>query len=83
MKIKLIVLVISFCLMTKDSLAHSGGLDDQGCHHNRKTGEYHCHRSPGWNTKNDTNSGNYKKDTSKDLQTIHIENYRQNNNNFN
>ena len=24
--------------------AHSGGLDAQGCHHNRKTGDYHCHR---------------------------------------
>ena len=25
--------------------AHPGGLDKQGCHTNRKTGEYHCHRS--------------------------------------
>lgn len=24
--------------------AHSGGLDARGCHHNRKTGDYHCHR---------------------------------------
>ena len=24
--------------------AHPGGLDASGCHHNRKTGEYHCHR---------------------------------------
>lgn len=24
--------------------AHGGGLDKQGCHSNRKTGEYHCHR---------------------------------------
>nr|WP_225584041.1 excalibur calcium-binding domain-containing protein [Pseudoxanthomonas sp. PXM02] len=24
--------------------AHSGGLDKHGCHTNRKTGEYHCHR---------------------------------------
>lgn len=22
---------------------HSGGTDKCGCHHNRKTGEYHCH----------------------------------------
>lgn len=28
------------------AMAHGGGLDPQGCHHNRKTGEYHCHRSP-------------------------------------
>ncbi len=26
--------------------AHSGGLDKNGCHTNRKTGEYHCHRQP-------------------------------------
>src|SRR5690606_40568974 len=25
--------------------AHSGGLDKNGCHTNRKTGDYHCHRS--------------------------------------
>lgn len=25
------------------SLAHGGGLDSQGCHNNRKTGERHCH----------------------------------------
>lgn len=24
--------------------AHSGGLNAQGCHINRKTGDYHCHR---------------------------------------
>ena len=24
--------------------AHPGGLDEQGCHTNRKTGDYHCHR---------------------------------------
>ena len=31
------------------SIAHGGGLNAQGCHNNRKTGDYHCHRggSPG------------------------------------
>lgn len=24
--------------------AHGGGLDAAGCHTNRKTGDYHCHR---------------------------------------
>ena len=24
--------------------AHPGGLDASGCHNNRKTGDYHCHR---------------------------------------
>ena len=27
-------------------LAHPGGLNAEGCHNNRKTGEYHCHRGP-------------------------------------
>ena len=27
-------------------LAHSGGLDAYGCHHDRKHGGYHCHRGP-------------------------------------
>jgi hypothetical protein len=26
--------------------AHPGGLDVNGCHHNRRTGDYHCHRAP-------------------------------------
>lgn len=26
--------------------AHPGGLNSDGCHTNRKTGEYHCHRAP-------------------------------------
>jgi len=25
--------------------AHGGGLNAEGCHNNRRTGEYHCHRS--------------------------------------
>ena len=28
------------------ALAHGGGLDSYGCHHNRKQGGYHCHRGP-------------------------------------
>ena len=26
--------------------AHGGGLNKEGCHNNRKTGDYHCHRGP-------------------------------------
>jgi hypothetical protein len=26
--------------------AHGGGLNSEGCHNNRKTGDYHCHRAP-------------------------------------
>ena len=25
-------------------LAHSGGTDKCGCHYNKKTGKYHCHK---------------------------------------
>src|SRR5690606_36635854 len=25
--------------------AHGGGLNDEGCHTNRKTGDYHCYRA--------------------------------------
>ncbi|MCA1858321.1 excalibur calcium-binding domain-containing protein [Massilia oculi] len=31
--------------------AHGGGLNADGCHVNRKTGDYHCHRAPA-NTQN-------------------------------
>lgn len=28
-------------------MAHPGGLNSEGCHNNRKTGDYHCHRGGG------------------------------------
>src|SRR5687767_15975760 len=31
-------------LPTVPASAHSGGLNADGCHNNRKTGDYHCHR---------------------------------------
>ena len=40
--------------------AHPGGLNAQGCHNNRKTGEYHCHNtsvSPTPRTRNERDSG--------------------------
>jgi len=33
-------------LLPAPALSHGGGLDDLGCHHNRKQGGYHCHRGP-------------------------------------
>lgn len=38
--------VISALTLPNVSIAHSGGLNADGCHNNRKTGDYHCHRSP-------------------------------------
>lgn len=32
--------------VTDIAYGHGGGLDAAGCHHVRKTGEYHCHRTP-------------------------------------
>ena len=40
----LLILLLSSSAVT--ALAHGGGLDKYGCHTNRKTGEYHCHRAP-------------------------------------
>jgi hypothetical protein len=34
------VLLLLAAPMTAD--AHPGGLNAEGCHNNRKTGEYHC-----------------------------------------
>lgn len=42
-----ILLSISATIMvvgTTPADAHPGGLNQQGCHNNRKTGDYHCHR---------------------------------------
>jgi hypothetical protein len=46
-----IVLVASLSVATLamtggPALAHGGGLNAEGCHNNKKTGDYHCHRSP-------------------------------------
>ncbi len=41
--------VIGIALLTcfnTAGLAHSGGLNAEGCHNDRKNGGYHCHRGP-------------------------------------
>lgn len=40
-------LSLAGCPYSSVANAHSGGLDAQGCHTNRKTGDYHCHRASG------------------------------------
>ena len=30
--------------LAMDAAAHGGGLNAEGCHHDRKNGGYHCHR---------------------------------------
>src|SRR5262249_47806229 len=41
-----LLLLSTVVLTTGPVLAHSGGLDGYGCHHDRKHGGYHCHRGP-------------------------------------
>lgn len=37
-------LILSGGIGSAPAGAHPGGLNAEGCHNNRKTGEYHCHR---------------------------------------
>lgn len=45
MRIVLIAGVLTASLAPAPSLAHGGGLNAEGCHNQRSTGSYHCHRS--------------------------------------
>lgn len=46
------------------AFAHGGGLDANGCHTNRKTGEYHCHRAQKTQPQPAPPSGNQRTDAS-------------------
>ena len=39
------LLLLLLTLLPTQALAHRGGLDRSGGHHDRRTGEYHCHRA--------------------------------------
>lgn len=39
------LLFIAFLVGVRTADAHPGGLNSSGCHNNRKTGDYHCHRA--------------------------------------
>jgi hypothetical protein len=39
-----ILVAISFIVSSGQGFGHGGGLNSEGCHNNRKTGDYHCHR---------------------------------------
>jgi len=36
--------VIAICYMPSNLFPHGGGLNTEGCHNNKKTDDYHCHR---------------------------------------
>jgi hypothetical protein len=40
----ILVVLIASVMTTDLASAHGGGLDRNGCHHNNRTGDYHCHR---------------------------------------
>lgn len=42
--IKKVIVTALFASGVGSVLAHGGGLDANGCHFKRATGEYHCHR---------------------------------------
>lgn len=41
----LTAVIATIIIPTKITHGHGGGLDANGCHHDRKRGGYHCHRS--------------------------------------
>ncbi len=43
MRLVRLVFTIAAGWIANGAEAHSGGLNAEGCHNNRKTGDYHCH----------------------------------------
>ena len=41
---RLYLLGLGALLISEIVYSHGGGLNAEGCHNNRKTGDYHCHR---------------------------------------
>lgn len=41
-----LLLVVLLAPLAPLAQAHPGGLNAEGCHHDRRNGGYHCHRAP-------------------------------------
>jgi len=39
-----ILILVGLLVIPFAANAHGGGLNTEGCHNNRQTGDYHCHR---------------------------------------
>lgn len=44
MNLKVVLTYLFSGATAMSAYGHGGGLNAEGCHHNRKTGDYHCHR---------------------------------------
>ena len=53
-----LILVILFLILSNKVNSHGGGLNKQGCHNNRSTGDYHCHRGASNSKSKTSKSGN-------------------------
>jgi hypothetical protein len=42
----LVYTIAGFMICAVLASGHGGGLDDMGCHNDRRRGGYHCHRGP-------------------------------------
>ena len=54
------VFLVFIILISSQAFSHGGGLNKDGCHNDRKKGEYHCHNSSG-----QKNSNNVPKQSAK------------------
>lgn len=43
---KLLLVALMTAVVAPSAFGHGGGLDANGCHHDRKNGGYHCHHAP-------------------------------------
>jgi hypothetical protein len=48
--------IILFLFLSSNAFSHGGGLNKQGCHNNRSTGDYHCHRGSNSQSKSSNSS---------------------------
>ena len=48
--------IIFFLFLSSNAFSHGGGLNKQGCHNNRSTGDYHCHKDSNSQSKSSQSS---------------------------
>ncbi|KAA0550404.1 YHYH domain-containing protein [Bacillus sp. BGMRC 2118] len=53
-------MILTFCLESIHTVAHSGRTNSSGCHNNNSTGTYHCHNASGSSNSSTSSSDNYQ-----------------------